>query len=208
VKRIVRYLKKTSDFGTLYERDPSKKICGYVNAGLKSDPVTSKSQGGYVFKLGEAAISSKSRKQTVAATSTAHAELIALYEGTRVAVWLRWVMSFIGSTTRLLKETQLIPLLEDNEACIAQIQKGFVRSNSAKHVDPRYYHWIVQENGTVVDVQPVSRQKNTANVFTKALPANMHQYHVKGLGLKSQADVNRGDTPKRRVLFSSCRKKL
>jgi hypothetical protein len=132
--------------------------------------------------------------------------LIALYEGTREAVWLNTVVSFVGKTSRLTEESQIIPLLEGNEACIAQIPKGFVRSDGTKHIDPKYYNWIAQENGTTVDVRSIPSQENTADIFAKALPAAVHQYHVKGLGLKSPADFGKSAMLRRGI--ASCCKKM
>jgi hypothetical protein len=102
-------------------------------------------------------------------------------------------MSFVAETTGLLEESRIIPLLEDNEACIAQIQKGFVRSDSTKHIDPKYYHWIAQENGTTV--RSIPSQENTADI-----PSRRHN-HVKGLGLMSPADVGKSAVLRRGYCF-------
>ena len=58
-------------------------MVGYVDAGYMSDPHNAKSQTGFVFLCGGAAISWRSVKQTLVATSTNHSEIIALYEATR-----------------------------------------------------------------------------------------------------------------------------
>jgi hypothetical protein len=77
VKRIMSYLNGTRDLGLWYTRNCQEPIEGYADAGYKSDYVSGKSQGGFVFKMSGAAISWKSKKQTLVATSTAHAELLA-----------------------------------------------------------------------------------------------------------------------------------
>jgi hypothetical protein len=82
-----------------------------------------------------------------------------------------------------------ITMYEDNEACIAQICKGFMKTDATKHIDPKYQAWISQENGKVVDVQPINSEHNTADVFTKALPKAIHWKHVKGLGMMSRAEA-------------------
>ena len=93
---------------------------------------TVKSRAGYVFKMGDTAISWKSRKQTVVATSTAHAVLIALYEGTREATWLQRLAHFVEKSAGLETDRQIILLCkyEDEKACIAPIQKGFMRTDA------------------------------------------------------------------------------
>ncbi|GJU28889.1 retrovirus-related pol polyprotein [Tanacetum coccineum] len=56
------------------------KLVGYFDAGYLSDPHKARSQTGYVFTYGYTAISWRSTKQSLTATSLNHAELIALYE--------------------------------------------------------------------------------------------------------------------------------
>ena len=64
VKRILRYLKATNDHGLFYCKT-SEKV-GYTDAGWAGDINYYRSTSGYVFKLGGAAISWKSQKQTSA----------------------------------------------------------------------------------------------------------------------------------------------
>jgi hypothetical protein len=191
IKRILRYLKKTADFGLLYQRRSDPGLRGFADAGFRSDPITAKSQGGYVFQTNGAAISWKSRKQTVVATSTAHAELIALYEGTREAVWVSRLRKFVERSTGQKDEESCIPLYEDNEACIKMVQNGYVRSDATKHIDPRYQAYLKEENGRTVEVQSVSSQENVADIFTKSLPAATHWKHLRGLGVISLAEVSK-----------------
>jgi hypothetical protein len=183
IKRLLAYLKGKPDVGLLYRRNDTSNLKGFVDAGYKCDPDTGRSQAGYIFKMCGAAISWRSKKNTVVATSTAHAEIIALYEGTRQAYALKSAMDFIGESTGLYSETKPIVIHEDNEACIAQVQRGYSRTDATKHIDPKYIAWVAQENGTTVNVQPIASAENTADVFTKALPRVTHEYHVKGLGL-------------------------
>jgi hypothetical protein len=190
VKRIFRYLNKTSDYGILYQRGTSWTIEGYADAGFKSDPITAKSQGGYVFMAGNGAISWKSKKQTRIATSTAHAELLALYEGGREASWLWRLRTFVeGSTGLMSGNVPPIVIHEDNEACISQVQKDFVRTDASKHLDPMHHAWIQQEQGETLEVKPIPSQENTADIFTKALPNVSHWKHVKSLGLRSLKEI-------------------
>ena len=81
VKNIFRYLQGTIDLGLFYQFDQDKSIIGYTDAGYLSDPHNARSQTGFVFLHAGTAISWKSSKQTLVATSTNHSEIIALYEG-------------------------------------------------------------------------------------------------------------------------------
>jgi hypothetical protein len=86
-----------------------------------------------------------------------------------------------------------IPIHEDNEACIAQIQREFVRTDATKHINPMHHSWLQQEQGKTIQVRPVRSMENTADIFTKALPSESHWRHLKGLGLKSLRDVKGDD---------------
>ncbi|GKF17708.1 hypothetical protein Tco_0062626, partial [Tanacetum coccineum] len=52
-----------------------KRLVGYADAGYLSDPHKARSQTGYVFLNGGTAISWRSQKQTLVATSSNHAEV-------------------------------------------------------------------------------------------------------------------------------------
>ncbi|KAL5551157.1 hypothetical protein UlMin_001333 [Ulmus minor] len=83
IKHIFRYLQGTIDLGLFYPNESKKGLIGYADAGYLSDPHKARSQTGYVFTCGGTAISWRSQKQTLVATSSNHAEVIALHEASR-----------------------------------------------------------------------------------------------------------------------------
>ena len=74
---------------------------GFADAGYLSDPYKGRSQTGYVFNMGKTAISWRSTKQTLVATSSNHAEIIALHEAVRECIWLRSIIRHIRGTCDL-----------------------------------------------------------------------------------------------------------
>ena len=90
VKRILRYLNGTQQFGLLYKANTSSEseIAGFSDSDWAGDVGDRKSTSGYVFLLGGAAVSWKSTKQTTVALSTAEAEHIALSSASQEATWL------------------------------------------------------------------------------------------------------------------------
>ena len=95
IKHIFRYLQGTIDLGLFYSNKAQNEIIGYSDAGYLSDPYKTKSQTGYVFICGGAATSWKSTKQTITATSSNHAEVLAIHEASRECVWLRLMKNHI-----------------------------------------------------------------------------------------------------------------
>ena len=89
VKRILRYLKGTSNHGLLYKKASSSNCVGYSDSDWAGDTDDRKSTSGYVFLVGDTAITWKSKKQSCVALSTAEAEYIALSQAAQEALWLR-----------------------------------------------------------------------------------------------------------------------
>ncbi|XP_049382691.1 secreted RxLR effector protein 161-like [Solanum stenotomum] len=89
VKHILRYLKGTSEMDLFYTNKYSADLVGHADAGYLSDPHKARSQTGYLFTYGGTAISWRSTKQSIVATSSNHAEIIAIHEASRECVWLR-----------------------------------------------------------------------------------------------------------------------
>ena len=75
VKRILRYVKGTVDYGLMYSKNGKneKMITGYSDADWAGDANDRKSTLGYLFMVSGAPVSWKSKKQTCAALSTAEA---------------------------------------------------------------------------------------------------------------------------------------
>ena len=75
MKRILRYLKGTTDYVLCYKwRD--LRLIGYTDANWGGDPDQRKSTSGYVFLLNDGAISWGSKKQSCIALSTMEAEYV------------------------------------------------------------------------------------------------------------------------------------
>ena len=83
VKHLLRYLRGTSDMGLFYSKVPKLELLGYTDAEYLSDPHKARSQSGYVFTCGNTAISWRSVKQPMVATSSNHSELLAIHEESR-----------------------------------------------------------------------------------------------------------------------------
>ena len=68
------------------------KIIGYTDADWAGDIEKRKSTSGFIFLLGNGAISWGSKKQACVALSTTEAEYVALSQATREAIWLQKLM--------------------------------------------------------------------------------------------------------------------
>jgi hypothetical protein len=60
-------------------------------------------------------------------------------------------------------------IYEDNAACVAQMQSGYVKSNITKHITHKLFYNEHQVNGEITILQTKSCN-NLADLFTKSLP--------------------------------------
>ena len=105
VKRVLRYLKGTMDTRLTLGGDPTRGVIGYSDASHADDPRTGRSTTGYVFTLGDGAITWSSKRQTLVALSTTEAEYLAGTEGAKEALWIKGVMEGMGIEAGKLPST-------------------------------------------------------------------------------------------------------
>ncbi|KHJ39902.1 hypothetical protein D918_10061 [Trichuris suis] len=87
-KRILRYLKGTSNFAVVYRR--SRKLPrGYADDDWGASPIDRRPYTGFLFKYGDAAVSWEARKQRKASLSSTEAEYMSLAEAVKETLWTR-----------------------------------------------------------------------------------------------------------------------
>ncbi|XP_074327445.1 secreted RxLR effector protein 161-like [Apium graveolens] len=173
IKHIFRYLRGTIDLGLFFPNNSRSRLVGYADAGYMSDSHFGRSETGYLFTYCDTFISWKSTKQTMAATSSNHAVLLAIYEASRECIWLRSVIQHIRESCGLssISESPTV-LFEDNSACIKQLKEGYIKGDRTKYILPKFlYTQELQENGDI-DVQQVRSCDNLADILTKSLPTS------------------------------------
>jgi hypothetical protein len=188
-KQILRYLNGTKDLGLFYQKNQDPNLIGYADAGYLSDPHNARSQTGFVFLHGGTAISWKSSKQTLVATSTNHAEIIALYEASRECVWLRRMIKHIVQSCGIGSMESPTIMYEDNAACVTQMQTGYIKSNLNKHIAPKYFFPHELQKSGEIQILLAKSCDNLADLFTKSLPASTFEKCVRGIGMRRLRDL-------------------
>lgn len=163
VKRIMRYLKGTSDLGLYYSNSADEDLVGYSDSDWASDVDDRRSVSGYMFKLCGAPISWRSKKQTSVALSTAEAEYVALSIATQEAVWLKQLLSELR-----IEQSEPTVVYEDNQSAISMTQNPQFHGRT-KHVDMRY-HFVREKvmDGTI-EVKYCRTDRMLADILTKGL---------------------------------------
>ena len=103
--------------------------------------------------IGGTAISWRSQKQTLIATSSNHIETIALHEACRECVWFRLMSQHIQEVNGIINEKEPTKIFEDNLICFAQLKESYIKSDRIKHILPRFFSYIRElEKNHEVDI--------------------------------------------------------
>lgn len=163
-KRVLRYIKGTTNFGIKYVKGAQINLQGYCDSDWAGCLDDMKSTTGYSFSLGSSVFSWSSKKQESVAQSTAEAEYVAAAMATSQVYWLRKILGDIG-----MKQKEATELFCDNQSAIA-MSKNPVFHNRTRHINIKY-HFIREaiEEGEV-QLTFCKSEDQVANNFTKALP--------------------------------------
>ena len=150
-----------------------------------------RSQTGYVFTVGDTAISWRSTKQTLVATSSNQVEILAQDEASHESFWLRAVMEHIRSTSGLTIVINLpTTIFEDNVACIEQLKKGYIKGGNTKHIESKFFYSHQQQQHQNIEIKQIRSQDNLANLFTKSLPKSTFQKPIQGIDMHKLSELN------------------
>lgn len=175
VQRIFRYLKAQPSLGLVY-RD--EDLLGYTDANWARDD-DRKSTGGYLYKLGGAAISWSSKRQTTIALSSCEAEYMAASEAAKEALWMRRLLNEFG-----YEGSQQVVIQADNKSAIA-LAENPMHHGRTKHIEIRY-HFIREEvTEGLIKLVYVSTKDEAADGLTKPLGGEAFAKFLQDLGLEA-----------------------
>ncbi|PON33119.1 hypothetical protein PanWU01x14_355340, partial [Parasponia andersonii] len=161
VKRILRYIKGTSDAALCYGGSEFT-VKGYVDSDFVGDLDKRKSITGYVFTLVEGAISWVSKLQTVVALSTTEAEYMAATQACKEAIWIQRLLEELGY------KQEKIPLFCDSQSGL-HIARNPAFHSRTKHISIQYYFVReVVEDGSV-DMKKIHTKENLTDALTKSI---------------------------------------
>ncbi|KAH9789507.1 Integrase catalytic domain-containing protein [Citrus sinensis] len=175
VKRILRYIRGTSDVALCYG-GLEFTVRGYVDSDFAGDLDKRKSITGYVFALAGAAVSWVSKLQTVVALSTTEAEYMAATQACKEAIWIQRLLEELGH------KQQKIPVFCDSQSAL-HIGRNPTFHSRTKHIGVQY-HFVreVVEDGSV-DLQKIHTKENLADVLTKPINTDKFVWSRSSCGL-------------------------
>ena len=163
LKRVLRYLNGTINYGLLYKQGGPEHFVGYSDADWAGDLSDRKSTSGYVFILSGGPVSWSSRKQKCVALSTAEAEYVALSAAVQECMWLRQLESELSGDN----DTPTV-IFEDNQSTIAMAKNPQFHGR-AKHIDIRHHFVREQLAHGTIQLEYCPTTEMTADIFTKGL---------------------------------------
>jgi hypothetical protein len=175
VKRILRYLNGTQNFGLLYKKTENTEIVGFSDADLAGDLNDRKSTSGYIFLMSGAAVSWRNKKQTCVALSTAEAEYIAS------AVKEALLMKQQNSDCQCTSADRMV-IMEDNQSPICMSENPQFHGR-AKHIDIKY-HFVREHvaHGNIL-LKYCKTEDMIADMLTKGLSASKFERLCKLAGM-------------------------
>ena len=94
----MRYIKFGVTKGIAYHEPNELTAHGFSDSDWASCSTTRKSTEGYVFRFGGGAVSCRSRKQSIVATSSCEAEYVAAFTATKESIWMsKMIAEMVGA---------------------------------------------------------------------------------------------------------------
>jgi hypothetical protein len=178
-KKVLRYLQETKNYMLAYRRSNQLEVIGYTDSDFAGCLDSRKSTFGYLFLLSKGAISWKSAKQSVIASSTMEAEFVACFEATIQALWLRNFISGLGVVDTITKPLKIYC---DNSAAVF-FSKSDKYSRGAKHMELKYFVVKEEVQKQIVSIQHIRTDLMIADPLTKGLQPKTFKGHVQRMGL-------------------------
>ena len=180
-KKVLRYLQGTKDYMLMYRQTDNLDVIGYSDSDFAGCVDSRRSTSGYIFMMAGGAISWRSVKQTLTATSTMEAEFVSCFEATSHGVWLK---SFISGLKIIDTISRPLRIFCDNSAAVFMAKNNKSGSRS-KHIDIKYLAIRERVKDKKVVIEHISTELMIADPLTKGMPPFKFKDHVERMGLGS-----------------------
>lgn len=177
LKRVVRYLKESSNTVLTFQRTDAPPLIGYADADWAADSEDRKSVSGYTFKVFGSTVSWCSKKQSTVAISSSESEYVALSAATAEALWLAGVLEDM----KMKNPETPVTIFEDNRGCIGMANN--LETKRSKHIDVKHHFIRDHIAEGRIQVKAVGTQDQLADIFTKSLDPGRFQELRQKLGL-------------------------
>ncbi|KAL1209293.1 Retrovirus-related Pol polyprotein from transposon TNT 1-94 [Cardamine amara subsp. amara] len=181
-----REMEKVSYASTMGSLISNLHLTRYSDANWTGDLDEHRSTSGYTFLLSDGTITWSSKKQSSTALSTTEAEFMACSASVQEAVWLR---RFLQSLNVTPNPSNPVMIHCDNQVCIAYMKDPKYHERM-KHIEIKhsFVRDIVAKKEVILKY--ISTHKMVADPFTKAIPRDVFNAHVRALGLRRVSEMH------------------
>jgi len=130
----MKYLQGTKNYMFMYRQMENLDVIGYSDLDFAGYVYSHKSTSGYIFMMAGGAISWRSVKKTLTATSTMEAKFVSCFEATSHGVWLK---SFISGLEIVDSISRSLRIFYDNSIVVFMAKNNKSGSRS-KYIDIKY----------------------------------------------------------------------
>lgn len=183
-KRVMRYLKRTKHHALTYRRSETLEIIGYSDSDFAGCQDSKRSTSGYVFLLAGGAISWRSAKQSLVASSTMAAEFVACFEASNQGIWLK---NFVTGLRILSGIERPLKLFCDNKSAVMYSNSN-MSSTKSKHIDIKFLVVKEKVQNRELSIEHLGTNSMIADPLTKALPPKVFHEHTARMGVVSCED--------------------
>lgn len=166
VKRILRYLKGTLDFGLHLQKTPQLDLVAFCDADWASDPDDRRSTSGFCVYLGSNIVSWSSRKQHTVSRSSTEAEYRSL---ANVVAEITWLVSLLNELRVKLHGK---PVVWCDNLSTVQLAANPVLHARTKHVELDLYFVREKVLRKLIEVKHVPALDQAADVLTKPISSS------------------------------------
>ena len=183
-KSVLRYPKKTKDMGIVYGSSTTimaATLHGYFDADYAGDRAERKSTSGFVFKYNNAAISWRSKKQTIVAQSSCESEYVGISFAVREALKLDRLFKDDFGISSIASNKGMV-LFVDNQGAMKIAENDSITERS-KHIEVKYHFIKHHIKAKKVHLEYVPTDEQIADVMTKLLAVQKHSKFTAGMGM-------------------------
>ena len=162
--RVLRYLRGTRGFKVRLKcRNMDLSASVDASHTIHRDD---KGHSGMMLFIDDSPVFSRSTKQKLVATSSMHAEVLALFDAVPYVIWMRDLLSELGYPQGPT------PVEQDNKSALMIYEQGWNKSNKTRHISVKYSFIIEQIENQIINPVYVASNLMRADMLTKPITGN------------------------------------
>jgi hypothetical protein len=162
-KAVLRYLKRTFDYGIKYTDASDVELIGYSDSNWAGNLNDRRSTTGYAFFIRSRVVSWSGKNHPIVSLSSTEAEYKSLCEKNCEVVWLRRLLQDVGKEQ---KEPTMIKC--DNQSSI-NLEKNIIFHARTKHVEAQFHFVREKLQSNEIALMYYNTSENDVDIFTKPL---------------------------------------